>query len=116
MLKEHSEINVQKLAEFSAFLFRCNFIKSFTEKDARLSSGEKRTWNKFCGEKLQNSIFKKCSYHKLKSAHTIKKCSYYKLKSAHTANFIKCWKLTEKVFVIFGALNVIYYLWKVQTH
>ena len=33
MLKEHPEINVQKLAEASGFLSRSNFIKSFTEKE-----------------------------------------------------------------------------------
>ena len=33
MLKEHPEINVQKLAESSGFLSRSNFIKSFTEKE-----------------------------------------------------------------------------------
>ena len=33
MLKEHPEINIQKLAESSGFLSRSNFIKSFTEKE-----------------------------------------------------------------------------------
>lgn len=33
MLKEHPEINVQKLAEASGFLSRSNFIKAFTEKE-----------------------------------------------------------------------------------
>lgn len=33
MLKEHPEINVQKLAEASGFLSRSNFIKSFTERE-----------------------------------------------------------------------------------
>ena len=33
MLKEHPEINIQKLAEASGFLSRSNFIKSFTEKE-----------------------------------------------------------------------------------
>ena len=33
MLKEHPEINVQKLAETSGFLSRSNFIKAFTEKE-----------------------------------------------------------------------------------
>lgn len=33
ILKEHPEINVQKLAESSGFLSRSNFIKSFTEKE-----------------------------------------------------------------------------------
>lgn len=33
MLKEHPEINVQKLAESSGFLSRSYFIKSFTEKE-----------------------------------------------------------------------------------
>lgn len=33
ILKEHPEINIQKLAESSGFLFRSNFIKSFTEKE-----------------------------------------------------------------------------------
>jgi len=32
-LKEHPEINIQKLAESSGFLSRSNFIKSFTEKE-----------------------------------------------------------------------------------
>ena len=33
MLKEHPEINIQKLAESSGFLSRSNFIKAFTEKE-----------------------------------------------------------------------------------
>lgn len=33
MLKEHPEINIQKLTESSGFLSRSNFIKSFTEKE-----------------------------------------------------------------------------------
>ena len=33
ILKEHLEINIQKLAESSGFLSRSNFIKSFTEKE-----------------------------------------------------------------------------------
>ena len=33
ILKEHPEINIQKLAESSGFLSRSNFIKSFTEKE-----------------------------------------------------------------------------------
>ena len=33
ILKEHPEINIQKLAESSGFLSRSNFIKAFTEKD-----------------------------------------------------------------------------------
>ena len=32
-LKEHPEINIQKLAESSGFLSRSNFIKLFTEKE-----------------------------------------------------------------------------------
>ena len=31
ILKEHPEINIQKLAESSGFLSRSNFIKSFTK-------------------------------------------------------------------------------------
>ena len=34
ILKEHPEINIQKLAESSGFLSRSNFIKSFTEKES----------------------------------------------------------------------------------
>ena len=33
MLKEHPEINIQKLAESSGFLSRSNFIKLFSEKE-----------------------------------------------------------------------------------
>ena len=33
ILKEHPEINIQKLTESSGFLSRSNFIKSFTEKE-----------------------------------------------------------------------------------
>ena len=33
ILKEHPEINIQKLAESSGFLSRSNFIKAFTEKE-----------------------------------------------------------------------------------
>ena len=33
ILKEHPEINIQKLAESSGFLSRSNFIKSFTKKE-----------------------------------------------------------------------------------
>ena len=33
ILKEHPEINIQKLAESSGFLSHSNFIKSFTEKE-----------------------------------------------------------------------------------
>ena len=33
ILKEHPEINIQKLAESSGFLSRSNFIKLFTEKE-----------------------------------------------------------------------------------
>lgn len=33
ILKEHPEINIQKLAESSGFLSRSNFIKSFSEKE-----------------------------------------------------------------------------------
>ena len=33
ILKEHPEINIQKLAEASGFLSRSNFIKSFADKE-----------------------------------------------------------------------------------
>ena len=33
VLKEHPEINIQKLAESSGFLSRSNFIKLFSEKE-----------------------------------------------------------------------------------
>ena len=46
-----------------------------------------------------------------KSAQTTKKCSNDNLKSAQTTISIKHCILTEKVFVIFWALNGIYYLW-----
>lgn len=50
-----------------------------------------------------------------KSANSTKKCSNDNLKSAQTTIFIKrCIFLTEKVFVIFWALNGIYYLWRRQ--
>ena len=42
------------------------------------------------------------------------KCSNDNLKSAQTTIFIKRCILTEKVFVIFWALNGIYYLWRRQ--
>ena len=47
-----------------------------------------------------------------KSANSTKKCSNDNLKSAQTTIFIKRCILTEKVFVIFWALNGIYYLWR----
>jgi len=40
------------------------------------------------------------------------KCSNDNLKSAQTTIFIKRCISTEKVFVIFWALNGIYYLWR----
>ena len=43
-----------------------------------------------------------------------KKCSNDNLKSAQTTIFIKRYISTEKVFVIFWALNGIYYLWRRQ--
>ncbi len=43
-----------------------------------------------------------------------KKCSNDNLKSAQTTIFIKRCISTEKVFVIFWALNGIYYLWRRQ--
>lgn len=49
-----------------------------------------------------------------KSANSTKKCSNDNLKSAQTTIFIKRCILTEKVFVIFWALNGIYYLWRRQ--
>ena len=49
-----------------------------------------------------------------KSANSTKKCSNDNLKSAQTTIFIKRYILTEKVFVIFWALNGIYYLWRRQ--
>ena len=42
------------------------------------------------------------------------KCSNDNLKSAQTTIFIKRYISTEKVFVIFWALNGIYYLWRRQ--
>ena len=42
------------------------------------------------------------------------KCSNDNLKSAQTTIFIKRCISTEKVFVIFWALNGIYYLWRRQ--
>ena len=75
ILKEHPEINIQKLAESSGFLSRSNFIKSFTEKEGctlslpvsfpavtlsnhlprrkavRLPSGKKQIRNNLCGKK-----------------------------------------------------------------
>ena len=42
------------------------------------------------------------------------KCSNDNLKSAQTTIFIKRCISTEKVFVIFWALNGIYYLWRGQ--
>ncbi|WP_154030549.1 helix-turn-helix domain-containing protein, partial [Bacteroides ovatus] len=33
ILKEHPEINIQKLAESSGFLSQSNFIKLFSEKE-----------------------------------------------------------------------------------
>lgn len=56
ILKEHPEINIQKLAESSGFLSRSNFIKSFTEKDVRLASGKKQIWNNLCGKKPMKKV------------------------------------------------------------
>lgn len=42
ILKEHPEINIQKLAESSGFLSRSNFIKSFTEKEGCTSGKWKK--------------------------------------------------------------------------
>lgn len=48
-----------------------------------------------------------------KSANSTKRCSNDNLKSAQTTIFfIKRCISTEKVFVIFWALNGIYYLWR----
>ena len=49
-----------------------------------------------------------------KSPNSTKKCSNDNLKSAQTTIFIKRYISTEKVFVIFWALNGIYYLWRRQ--
>ena len=48
--------------------------------------------------------------HFQKSAQTTKKCSNDNLKSAQTTILIKHCISTEKVFVIFGMMNGIYYL------
>ena len=47
-----------------------------------------------------------------KSANSTKKGSNDNLKSAQTTIFIKRCVLAKKVFVIFWALNGIYYLWR----
>ena len=64
-------------------------------------------------KKVSETIFKKCSNDK-KSANSTKRCSNDNLKSAQTTIFIKRCISTEKVFVIFWALNGIYYLWRRQ--
>lgn len=51
ILKEHPEINIQKLAESSGFLSRSNFIKSFTEKEGCTpGKWKKQIWNNLCGK------------------------------------------------------------------
>ena len=47
-----------------------------------------------------------------KSANSTKKCSNDNLKSAQTTIFIKRCVLAKKGFVMFWALNGIYYLWR----
>ena len=74
ILKEHPEINIQKLAESSGFLSRSNFIKSFTEKEGCTPAKWKKA-NQESGlicvvktiEKGHRNPFSK-------SAQTIKKC------------------------------------------
>ena len=74
ILKEHPEINIQKLAESSGFLSRSNFIKSFTEKEGCTPAKGKKA-NQESGlicvvktiEKGHRNPFSK-------SAQTIKKC------------------------------------------
>ncbi len=57
ILKEHPEINIQKLAESSGFLSRSNFIKSFTEKEGCTpASGKKQIWNNLCGKKPMKKV------------------------------------------------------------
>lgn len=47
-----------------------------------------------------------------KSANSTKRCSNDNLKSAQTTIFYKTLYFNRKVFVIFWALNGIYYLWR----
>ena len=67
ILKEHPEINIQKLAESSGFLSRSNFIKSFTEKEG-CTPGK---WKKRCSndnlKSAQTTIFYKTLYFNRKS-------------------------------------------------
>lgn len=52
ILKEHPEINIQKLAESSGFLSRSNFIKSFTEKEGCTPGRwKKQIGNNLCTKK-----------------------------------------------------------------
>lgn len=57
ILKEHPEINIQKLAESSGFLSRSNFIKSFTEKEGCTpAKWKKQIWNNLCGKKPMKKV------------------------------------------------------------
>lgn len=79
ILKEHPEINIQKLAESSGFLSQSNFIKLFPrKKDVRLPNGKNQIGNNLCSKKhrkrSQKPISKKCSNDKKVLIRQFKKC------------------------------------------
>lgn len=79
ILKEHPEINIQKLAESSGFLSRSNFIKLFSEKEGCTpAKWKKQIGNNLCSKKhrkrSQKPIFKKYSNDKKVLIRQFKKC------------------------------------------
>lgn len=79
ILKEHPEINIQKLAESSGFLSQSNFIKLFSEKEGCTPAKWKnQIGNNLCSKKhrkrSQKPISKKCSNDKKVLIRQFKKC------------------------------------------
>lgn len=71
ILKEHPEINIQKLAESSGFLSQSNFIKLFSEKEGCTPA----KWKNQIGNNLCSKNIGKGHRNPFpKSAQTTKKC------------------------------------------
>ena len=113
ILKEHPEINIQKLAESSGFLSRSNFIKLFTEKEGCTpAKWKKANLEVICvvktDEKGLRNPFSKSAHTTKTTAKKVlirqlKKCRFDKIsalddnsKSAQTTIFIKRCVLTKK--------------------
>lgn len=93
ILKEHPEINIQKLAESSGFLSQSNFIKLFSEKEGCTPAKWKnQIGNKLCSkttsEKVTETHFQKVLKRQKSANSTIQKV-LIRQKDAQTTLFLK---------------------------